>query len=220
MALRLKKRHECPPNGFQYTQPETGWHLETWDFNFLCMEVQKHRRANPKFKLPTDMPTIEAQVDNQNAMRVAKIPGAAEVYLMEGDFSPPKSQPPTSRVRRLVAGARVIVEWITSKGQAVDPALSNHRASICSDCPKNEPGDLTSFFTIPVSEAIRSALNLRKDWKLSTNHDERLNVCDACGCPLKLKVHVPIDFINKRLSAESRSELDPRCWILGETKPA
>ena len=49
---------------------------------------------------------------------------------------------------------------------------------------------------------------------LKTSKDAELNVCQACLCPLKLKVHTPMSLIQKRLKPEQRAELDPKCWIL------
>lgn len=218
MALKLKSRRECCPNGFFYRQPETGWELQSWDFFELTRELQKHRQANPQYRMQTDMTAIENEVDAVNAIRVSKIPGAM-IYLIEGDLPPPKlSAPASSRVSRLAAGAVTLVEWIKSGADAVSPELSNQRASVCASCSKNNSSDWTKLFTTPVSEAIRHAVSQRKDWNLSTEHDDKLGVCDACLCPLKLKVHMPIAAIVKRLPAESKAALVPECWILAESK--
>jgi hypothetical protein len=49
---------------------------------------------------------------------------------------------------------------------------------------------------------------------LKTDLDHALNICQACLCPLKLKVHVPLDLIRKHLSPQAKSALDTHCWIL------
>ena len=74
----------------------------------------------------------------------------------------------------------------------------------------------TSSFTIPTSELIRKQLSMRQDMALKTESDEKLGVCNACGCPLKLKVHVPASHIKKHTSEAVKRELDPRCWIPAE----
>lgn len=220
MGLRLKNRWQSIPNGFQYKQRETGWELTTWDFNMLCQEIQKHRRANPQHRLPLDLVSIENEVEFANASRVARIPGA-DIYLQQGDLPPPKTPPPPGLIQRglrLAAGGRTLVEWLKSREDAVPPELANTRAAICAKCPKNEPGDWAARFTEPVSAAIRKELEKRRGWELKTDHDEELRVCSACLCPLPLKVHVPIDFILKRIPEDSKAALVPECWILKEGK--
>jgi hypothetical protein len=57
------------------------------------------------------------------------------------------------------------------------------------------------------------------DRKLSTMVDAQLNVCVACLCPLKLKVHAPLEFIARHMDPETRAALDPQCWMLAELAP-
>jgi hypothetical protein len=220
MGIRLKSRLSSPPNGFYFRQAETGWELTTWDFQQLCNELQKHRRANPQYRLQLDMASIQDEVDVVNAARVSTIPNA-EGFLQQGDLAPPKPMPQRNlgqSLRSVAAGGRTIIEWIKSGAEAVAPELANKRASICAECPKNAPGDWTAFFTVPVSKAIQFELEKRKEMDLKTDYDDKLRVCSACLCPLPLKVHMGIDAIMKRLPEESKSELVPECWILEESK--
>ena len=55
---------------------------------------------------------------------------------------------------------------------------------------------------------------------MSTIYDEKLHLCSACACPLKLKVHVPISWITKRLTPEQMERLKeaPACWIPHEAR--
>jgi hypothetical protein len=97
--------------------------------------------------------------------------------------------------------------------------VAERRASVCVNCPKNEPGDLTRFFTVPASEAIRKQLERAHLLKLHTQSDSQINVCGACLCPLRLKVWFPISFILKHMTDDVKAELQPespRCWILDE----
>jgi len=41
-------------------------------------------------------------------------------------------------------------------------------------------------------------------------------VCEACLCPMKAKVHVPIHHIKKHMKPEVQAKLDLRCWITKE----
>ena len=214
--VHLKSRTQCPPNGFIYVQKETGWRGEGWDFNTLCQQVRQHRQQNPRLKLNTDPATIQGEVDTQNAVRVAGMPGT-ESYLLLDDSSP-KSFPPqlVQAASRLAAGVKSLNDWLGAGAKPVDSTLANARAFVRATCPQNQEGDFTRWFTKPASELIRRWIGSRKDLNMSTPSDGKLGVCLACACPLKLKVHVPIEHILKQIPAESKSALDPRCWILEE----
>lgn len=222
MSLRLKSRRNAAPNGFYYRQSETGWELTTWDFFELCRELQKHRQANPQFKLITDMTAIEDEVDAVNALRVSKIP-LTESYLMEGGASPPFPVPQSrslgQKLLNVAAGARSNLEWIRSGAPAVAPEASERRAAKCVTCPKNNSSDFTVLFTTPIAAAIKAAINLAKERKLTTSYDDRLGTCDACLCPMQVKVHRLIEDIDKYLDPVSRSLLWEKCWITQELTP-
>lgn len=100
----------------------------------------------------------------------------------------------------------------------VDQALAESRATVCAGCPKNGKGDLTSWFTVPAAKLIQVQLEAKNKRKLETKSDEALGVCEACSCPLKLKVFCPLDIINSKMSPTVRTELHPGCWILSESQ--
>ena len=219
---RLVNRQLQIPGGYKFYQPETGWNPSAWSsFDSIVQQVISHRKGNPALAATraTDVPSVESEVDAFNALICEKM-GWGQ-YIAGGEAAPPKSPPPPSlfnRVKRVAAGADTVVTWIQSGAEAVSDTLSNHRAEICAGCPQNLKAALSDIFTVGASEAIRAALNKRKEMNLSTLHDENLGVCDACSCPLKLKVHMPIASIITKIPAEARARLDPRCWITFEAK--
>lgn len=223
--VRLKSRQQCPVNGFWFVQPETGFREQTWDFESLVQKVQAMRQANPRFKLTTDLNAIREEVDQQNALRMLKIKGADSYISSDGGMDPKVSASHSTRpswrnvvggVKRVGSGAVVLLEWLGSGAQPVAGELAEARAAVCAKCPQNEGGDWLSLFTQPVAEKIRQQVSMRKDLNLSTTVDERLEFCKACSCPLKLKVHVPLDHITAHQSDAVKAALDPGCWILKE----
>jgi hypothetical protein len=118
-----------------------------------------------------------------------------------------------SRLKSVAAGGSVLVEWLRDGAEAVPKELATKRAAVCAECPKNGKGDFTRWFTVPVSEAIHAEIERKNQMRLSTPFDDRIEVCEACLCPLKLKVHMPINRIRDNLPAESHRDLDPSCWI-------
>lgn len=224
----LKSRDRVPPNGFQYLQVQTGW--KSWDanpntasdFNLLCQLLQQHRLANPQYKLPTDLTAIQNEVDTVNALRCLGMRGG-DYYVQEGVAAPfqpalsaitDKLRAAVEGVKKVSSGAAVLLDWEESGDPPVSSEVSASRAEICATCPKNGKGDFTHYFTIPLSQLIRTSLNRLADLNLSTPSDDKINVCEACLCPLKLKVHTPMKHILEHTSGEVKAELDPRCWIL------
>lgn len=231
--LRIKNRRANIPNGYLYVQKETGFDVSKVmphtvnDFNAVCMAIRQHRLSNPQFKLNTSLPAIEAEVEAVNVARIAAMPGAKDVYLMDvGGAQPSFQAAPTQSLqvavaaaKALSAGAKTILDFEESGDSPVANELATQRAEVCATCPKNETGDLTRFFTIPAATRIKAQLERAHAMKLTTALDDKLNICGACLCPLKLKVHFPLSFIVKHMSNEVRAQLDLRCWILGEEVP-
>ncbi len=225
IMARLKSREKFIPGGFKFYQPETKWQSPPFaSFNTIVGGLVAHRQANPfltqKHGWPVDPVQVAEEVDAYNAMMCQRM-GWTD-YFIEGGPDSPLSQPPHRhhllvQSQRLAAGAKTLVDWIKDGSEAVPAELANKRAEICAGCPKNGTADLTSWFTMPVSQAIKAAISLRKDWNLSTPFDDKLGVCDACACPLHLKIHMPLDRILARLTDEVKRDLDARCWILKGT---
>lgn len=225
---RLINRQTQIPQGLTFYQPETKWMPPRYaSFDTIVNGLISHRNANPHLRdqhhWSVDYNTVADEVDAFNA-RLCEVHGWTKYISSEGPMPPaaplvpPKPMPPPTKsllesVRTVVAGAIVLVDWLVNGAEAVAPEESNRRAEICAGCPKNEGGDWTRFFTVPVSQAIQGALNSRKDMGLSTFHDEKLGVCSACNCPLKLKVHLPLDKIKAKIDPADMQALDPRCWI-------
>ena len=232
VMLRLKNRQQSPPGGFLYEQAGTLWQswkvdpISQWDFPRLCRSLQQHRLANRQYNFATDMPTIEMEVDMANALRVARLPNTESYVTNDQSPNPKLPAPKTLDLLQSVAGAvkkvdrgiDTIDEFIASGESPVDEDLSNHRAAVCAGCPLNGQGDFTRWFTIPASELIRKKIEAREERGLETIYDQHLGVCEACLCPLKLKVHFPLKFIKAHMDGETLQALDAKCWIREEMK--
>ena len=224
--VRLKSRTQWCIGGFKFLDPAISpveYGDSSWSFDFLCQETQRRRIANPRLGLATDSNTIAAEVDRYNAERMLMLRGGESYVIKDGgppgeNFPVPRrALPGVAGVKRVAAGAGVLLDWLGAGAQAVPASMAEERARVCSDCPQNQTGDWTSWFTAPASALIREKLSARDSMGFQTQYDDQLNVCAACSCPLKLKVHVPINHISARMNAETKAKLDPRCWILKET---
>jgi hypothetical protein len=228
--LRIKNKRANIPNGYLYVQRETGFDVSKVmphtinDFYAVAQAIRQHRAANPQFKLSTSMPAIEEELERVNAARIAAIPGAAAVYLMEVGGAPTSFQvPPTlssqvvAAVKAVSAGAENIADWLDSETPPVISEVSKRRAETCVKCPKNELGSLDRFFTAPAVALITLRLEKLHARKLSTPYDSQLGTCAACMCRNQLKVHEPIELVVKHTSDEVWAKLDKSCWVISET---
>lgn len=221
----LLDRHKQIPNGMFYYEPATKWRSRPWaSFDQIVQELIAHRKANiglaERLGWSTDYDTVANEVDAFNA-KICEQMGWRQ-YVGGGGSAPPipfresPRHPSFVRLGAVAAGGQVLVDWIKDGHEAVDATLAEKRAEICTRCPLNKQGGLLDFFTDKVSEAIRRTLEDRKRMNLSTIHDAKLGVCDACYCPLKLKIHLPLNAILKRMPDNVRAALAPGCWIRSE----
>ena len=220
----LKDRTRQVPNGFTFIQPQTGWQAPKWQsFDALVKLIINHRRGNKwavdKYSLATDYDSIAEEVDVYNT-KICESNGWGD--FITGGSAPPKGKPLPGAPRPglVAAGARILAGIKTLKelfeGAPVAQDLAETRAIQCATCSNNQPGDLTSFFTIPAAKVIRENLRERQNMGLKTPSDPLLGVCIGCSCPLKLKVHTPLATIKRHMSDEVRAALVPECWVLHE----
>lgn len=232
---RLKSRQMQIPNGYRFVQPETNWQPRRYSsFDSIVTSLISHRKGRPdlmaKHNWSIDYDVVAEEVERFNVNRCQK--HGWNNYLDEADFgggAPPKQMPlsqadqrqvsaAAGRVTKIWAGVKTLNEWIDSGEAPVDQELSNSRALVCSKCPKNGEGDMTSWFTRPAAAAIKRQIEKLEHKKLSTPYDSAINICEVCLCPMRLKVFTPIKFIKAHITDAVFDELprSPRCWMIDE----
>lgn len=230
---RLKNRQRQIPFGLKFYQPETRFNANNaHSFNALVDQVVAMRKANPalvvKHGWSTDWNTVADEVDAFNAAICERMgwtdfitqPGAGVAPTPKLKALSPLAEKQLSAVagkaKKVWQGVKTINDWIESGESGVAIELAQHRADICVVCPLNGKGGLEEWFVKPAAAAIKLQFDKLSQRKLSTTVDDRLNVCTACLCPLKLKVHAPLEFISPHMGDDTRRSLDPKCWILAE----
>lgn len=236
MAYRLLDRNRQIPHGLRFLQPETNWRPPRFaSFATIVGGLIAHRRRHPDLvtqkKWKMDPTEVADEVDEFNASYCIRMGWNDYVQTNEGAAPDPKPQAllaqernvinaAASRAKKIWGGVKTLNSWIDSGTPPVETSRSEIRSAICAACPKNGQGDFTSWFTKPASDMIAKQLDRLKGMKLTSPHDDKLNVCEVCLCPLKLKVHTPINYIQAHMSEEVLSELRgvPKCWIVEELK--
>lgn len=222
------------PFGLKFYQPETRFNANNvHSFNALVDAVIAMRRANPalcaKHGWSTDWNTVADEVDAFNAAICERM--GWNDFISQQAPAPPtpkfKALSPLAekqisavagKVKKVWQGVKTINDWIESGEPAVPTEVSQKRAETCAACPINGKGGLEEWFTKPAAAAIKLQFNKLSQRKLSTTVDEQLNVCSGCLCPLRLKVHAPLEFIIPHMGDETRRALDPGCWITREER--
>lgn len=239
--LQLKDRNKQIPNGLRFYIPELKWNAPGpyASFTRICDAVEQVIRANPhlaqQHQWPQDRVGVENWVDNYNAQLVAQMgwdsPPGTYLNTDAGPSIPkwsPSHQQETlqglraaaAKAKELVAGAKTLGQWIFSNEPPVSRDQANARALICSTCPANQPGDWTRWFTKPAAELIELEMRQLHSRELSTLHDERIKFCEACSCPLQIKVHVPSLYLKSGTNTEQLERMrsaNPKCWVVAGT---
>lgn len=226
----MSLRDESFPNkGWMFYAPQTRWSAPTplgSTFQQTVDLIIQHRLKNQsitrRHKLATDWNTVanELELFTQRRLGLAEEP-------------PPKQRPAQPmpepqavaggvdgflanagrRLKAAATGIKVYIDTFGETGRPVAQAESEPRAAICETCPKNEKGDWKTFFTEEAAAGVMGIFSILNDLDLHTSHDANLGVCSACLCPLKQKVHVKLEHILRHMDEETKTRLDPRCWI-------
>lgn len=236
VTLKPEVFEKWPPQGWKFVTvlpvpPGGKWEAPNPLGNTFRQQVDNiisWRRHNPviatKLQLTTNWETVAQELTKQTIERLQAMRGG-DTYLIDPDALsipavPSQKKTTWDRIKRVAAavadGEQILSDWLGDGGMPVDSSLSNFRAEICSDCPKNAKKHWSHYITGPVADAITATAELKHQVRLTTHHDSQLGTCTACLCWLPLKVHVPLKYILYQMRPEVKKDLDPRCWITKE----
>ena len=107
-------------------------------------------------------------------------------------------------------------EWLGEGGHPVSIPNAQTRADVCLKCPMNDA--TKGLYEVLASSAallVRRQIELKNRMSLRVDGEKSLHICSGCLCVLKLKVWVPIKFIEQ---TTDMTKLHPDCWQLKEVK--
>lgn len=111
-----------------------------------------------------------------------------------------------------LSGAAALASWWLKGHKPVDFYIARARARACVACPMNEPEGLFNLEG-RVGELFKAGLEQKHALNLKLPQDEKLGVCEACGCPLKLKVWSPREVLFEDGKPEYFDKLWEKCWM-------
>lgn len=195
MPLRYINLINTPPGGFKYHVDESNRDFTEHSYRDLVRKVIAHLKAN-NYPVPSN---IEERLHEYGCNQSP--PGWCEHNLKPGEIVA------LVGFGEALEFTRTIGQWL-ARGEMVPVEESDRRAKICGDCPFNQGAGCPTC----VMDRMRDAINSFSGWR-KTKHDSALNICQICGCSLKLKVLVPLDILHKNMPQEKLDRLPDWCWL-------
>lgn len=191
-SLAFSNPNVCPPDGFRYLVPETGYIAHAWTFDAWKDLVRDHCQTN-------NLNWDEARLKDMEQQHCLTLPPGWCNY----------DDPNRPRVNLSLSwddvkeGLATFSRWIAGGMSYVSKEEAERRALICSRCYMN-----TNVSGCSACQAAVAAITKSR----KTIHDQHLRACGVCKCLLKAKVHVPLSILDKgHLGAQ---ELYPGfCWL-------
>lgn len=221
--MKLKNTTDGIPGGFQYISPETGVIIgPTSAFADLVKLVRIHDRANALADTPAKL--IEEQIcarqpeicreSTESEREESMTMDSGETIVLEGQAQqpaqivPPKpAKPKLPSVKDVVKATKALSRWTIGGRKKVTPEHAAQRAKVCFGCPKHVGiQDCPACTTQQLHNAISLVVG-----RMNFTGRDALKVCGACGCSLKAKVQLPIDYLR-----EQNEDLPAHCWIKTE----
>ncbi len=199
-----------------------------YTFDKTVEEIIKHRAKNPaitaKNKLSTDFNEVADELENYTLKRLGLYDASPKTRSTVGSFVNRAVAAVVGKSKHLAIGAQNLLAWSDS-GKVVPKEVAEARALICTAgapgekrCPMNGSGDWKQAFTAPAAEMIKNQLSAKASMKLATKYDQSLGVCEACSCPLPLKVWSPLEFALRKMSNDTKEKLPEWCWMKAGVK--
>lgn len=119
-----------------------------------------------------------------------------------------------TRIQQINQARKILKDWLGEGCSPVPIEQAQARADVCLKCVRNYQGSWT--WNLATSTAIASQSKLREAMSIKLQNEERLKVCELCGCQLKLKVCVPVKHIHRHTSDQMLNRFPTWCWIRKE----
>ena len=124
-----------------------------------------------------------------------------------------------NKLKQIKSFAGLYVQWLGDGGKPVHPDQSQKRANICLKCPQNNTKlSIGEVFKGKVADTVRRQIELKNELRLRVDGEKSLGICDICQCVLRLKVHVPFQFVDESTDDDTVMLFPQECWYVQELK--
>ncbi len=119
-------------------------------------------------------------------------------------------------------GLMLLKDWLGNKAIPVESDIAENRSLACcfgdhgKPCPMNVEPNWWERVKDKIANTIRQQLQIKKNLDLWTAKEGDLSMCKICGCCLKLKIHVPIEYVRQHTTTKQFNEFPAWCWIRKE----
>lgn len=187
-------------------------------FDAQVRNIINHRLANPaivaRHKLATDPVSVGNELEAYTRARLGIPAEPSFPKTIPLRSLPQAAAEAVAAIAKTAEGVGLLIDWLGGGAEVVVPALAHRRAQVCELCPQNSKSPFTDWFTVPVAERLRKMVEARKELKLTTPADDKLGTCAVCRCPMVLKVHVPLSYIEAKTKPETMAAFPTaNCWI-------
>lgn len=198
--LRVKKTTECPPDGWRYVHPETGYMSKAIDPYAWMEDIKRHRRDN-KLPIYDDM---RARAEDQ----LCKTLPVGWCHYSDGSL-PADYIDVRVTLTDVLNGTKVFASFVAAGMPLVDQSVAEERGAICAACPANV-GIQGCRSCVGFAEKVAEVIGANK-----TRADALLEQrsCAWCKCSSKAQIWLPIEVLADGVSDEllSRNSFE-HCW--------
>lgn len=232
--MRLLNTNNRLPGGWRYKQLDaSGKLLKEWKQDFdpwpmFLAKIQNFRTLNQLVR--QDINFVEADVQEYLAREFGGDPKyfsvdpAQKKTSLTSRFQSRNLAKLAGRGSQLLAGARILSDWLGEGLKPVETALAQRRADVCSGrisgvpCPHNNPG----FKPVEtIAQIIRAWSEKKNEMTLTVQGEDKLHSCDVCYCHLPTKIFVPMETIvgqtPQAMFDKFASEAPEGCWMRNRT---
>lgn len=202
IEFEIANKNVTPPQGWSYTQPESGATFKSHDYRSWTRDILSHRKANgyPVGDEWEEELISDACKQNSHWNTVCKRVG---VHQGSG----------TKKLgfKHAMAFLKTLRAFVEQGGLYVEQEEADRRAEICSRCPKNKPvGFSCGACAAGLLGLLRWLLGKRTVFAAS-----EIENCSVCLCDLKAAVWFPVEAQKAGLTEpqiEEFKKLDSFCW--------
>lgn len=119
----------------------------------------------------------------------------------------------------------LLADWLGATGIPVHQMVADFRANRCiygdngEPCPCNVEPNWWDRVKSKIADWIKGELEVKNNMNLKAAEEDKLMMCSACGCCLKLKVWTPTIHLKNHIDRKVLDKTPDYCWMKKELLP-